>query len=66
MTSMQYCAFEKTVQEMKQVVGMLQEVDSFEELDHSDYEKLARSQLYYLCHKYIRAYNALNGGEDDE
>lgn len=59
MVSLNYCMFENTSLEMKQVVNAMEEACSVEELDFSQYELDAFKRLYSLCKRYIRRYDEI-------
>lgn len=59
MASMSYCMFENTATELAQVANEMSEVDTWEDLDLSEYERHAKERLYDLCEMYLSHYRRL-------
>lgn len=57
MASMQYCMFENTVLEMRQILNAMSDAESWNDLDLNEYESRAKETLFDLCQNYIEAYN---------
>ena len=66
MPSMSYCRFENTSLDMANCVNDLEEAYTFSELDHNEYEKVARKRLYELAQDYVSQYERLENAEQYE
>lgn len=70
--NMSYCAFSNTVLSMRQLLNMMREVDSLQELDLSYEEMRAFRELQDLCELFAEGAEALEGdvmcgdGQPDE
>ena len=53
MPSMSYCMFENTTLEMNQILGAMEDAESFADLDLNEYEKAAFFQLMGQCAKFL-------------
>jgi hypothetical protein len=59
--NMSYCAFENTAMAMRQLLNMMREVDSLQELDLSYEEMRAFRELQDLCELFAEGAEALEG-----
>ena len=66
MTSMSYCMFENTTQEMNQLLGAMEEAETMEELDLNSYEQEAFSQLVLQCQEFLTLAEKLNGPAEED
>ena len=66
MPSMTYCMFENTELELSQVVGFMEEADSFDELDLNQYEKAAFLRMHTLCRVFLAEHARLLESMNDE
>lgn len=61
--NMSYCAFENTTLAMRQLLNMMREVDSLQELDLSHEELRAFRELQDLCELFAEGAEALESDE---
>ena len=66
MPSMQYCMFENTEMELSQVVGFMEEAESFDELELNKQERSAFLRMHKLCREFLAEHARLLEGMDDE
>jgi len=59
MSNMSYCMFENTAEDLRQVVGAMNEARDIEELDFNEYEQDGFRDLFHLCKQYITQYDRL-------
>lgn len=59
MTSMTYCMFENTAEELDNCIEGLTEVGHFDELDLSDSETIALRRLSRMCKEFLELYKDL-------
>ena len=65
MPSMSYCMFENTTLEMNQILGAMEDAESFADLNLNEYERVAFFQLMRQCAKFIGYAREMNL-EDNE
>ena len=65
MAYMSYVRFEGTAHELKACIGDMEDAYTFEDLDHSEYEKVARKQLYDLAREYLAQYERLENATEE-
>ena len=66
MPSMTYCMFENTELELSQVVGFMEEAESFDELELNKHERSAFLRMHKLCREFLAEHARLLEGMDDE
>ena len=64
--NMSYCAFENTTLAMRQLLNMMRDVDSLQELDLSHEELRAFRELQLLCEEFAEGAEALEGEEQQD
>jgi hypothetical protein len=60
MPSMSYCKFENTVLEMRQCLEAVENADSLDNLDLSQYEQESLPRLYSLCKKFAKEFERIH------
>lgn len=65
MPSMEYCMFENTTLEMKQIVGAMEDAESFADLELNEYERPAYFELMRLCAKFLGYAREMYMNEED-
>jgi len=63
--NMSYCAFENTTLAMGQLLGMMQQVDSLQELDLSRDELRAFHNLKALCEQFLEGAQDLESADEE-
>ena len=64
MPSMSYCMFENTVEEMKQCLDAVENVNYVEDLDLNEYEKRSLPRLYDLCKRFTEEFERITENEE--
>ena len=65
MPSMSYCMFENTTLEMNQILGAMEDAETFADLDLNEYEKAAFFQLMGQCAKFLGYAREMNLQDDE-